>query len=63
VSVLLNDGTGTFSAAVDYVGAGSSVALPPEDSLAIADLNGDGRPDVVLVDRVSVLLNTCLPAW
>ena len=41
VSVLLNRGDGSFRSRVDF-GAGKS-----PDALAIADLNGDGRQDVV----------------
>jgi hypothetical protein len=42
-SVLLGNGDGTFQAAVAYpsVGIGG-------DALAVADVNGDGKPDVVL---------------
>ena len=54
VSVLLNSGIGTFGAAVNY-GAG----LTPT-SVAIGDLNGDGKPDLVVANNqgnsVSVLL-------
>jgi hypothetical protein len=59
VSVLLNQGNGTFAAAVNYA-AGSSPR-----SVAAADLNADGRPDLAVANsgsgNVSVLLNACLP--
>jgi hypothetical protein len=55
VSVLLNQGNGTFAAAVNY-GADSYPI-----SVAAADLNGDGKPDLAVANRnsdhVSVLLN------
>ena len=54
VSVLLNTGNGTFTAAVNY-GVGTNPT-----SVAISDLNGDGKPDLVVAsaNTVSVLLNT-----
>jgi hypothetical protein len=57
--VLLGHGDGTFAAALEYpAGLGPS-------ALATADLNGDGRPDLVVADRtgntVSLLLDVCLP--
>lgn len=59
VSVLLGNGDGTFAASVDY---GVS-AIP--DCIAIGDLNGDGKPDLVagsssysLQGAVSVLLGS-----
>ena len=63
MSVLLNNGDGTFAARLDYP-AGSTPY-----SIAVADLNGDGRPDLAVANNgyvpdngnVSVLLNTCLP--
>jgi hypothetical protein len=54
--VLVNDGHGNFTVALT-ADTGSST-----DSLAVADLNVDGRPDIVgpaaAADKVSVLLNT-----
>jgi FG-GAP-like repeat len=54
ISVYINRGAGRFSPRVDYrTGHGP-------DSVAIADLNGDGKPDVAtacLRNTVSVLLN------
>src|SRR5439155_10910288 len=55
VSVLLGNGDGTFGPKLDY-GAGNSPV-----SVAIGDLNRDGRPDLVAANygsnTVSVLLN------
>ena len=55
ISVLLNQGAGTFAPHVDYLTGGNPV------SIAIGDLNGDGRPDLAVVNlsgsSVSVLLN------
>ena len=42
VSILLGNGDGTFRAAVSYITGAS------EPSIAVADLNGDGKPDLVL---------------
>jgi hypothetical protein len=43
VSVLLGDGDGTFQPAVTYAAGGLGAV-----SLAVADVNGDGRPDLVV---------------
>ena len=45
VSVLLGNGNGTFQAAVAY-GSGGYVAL----SVAVADVNGDNKPDLVVAN-------------
>jgi hypothetical protein len=54
VNVLLGVGDGTFAPKVDYTTGAGTV------SVAIGDLNGDGRPDLVTTnntwDTVSVLL-------
>ncbi len=59
ISVLLGKGNGTFNPQVKYsAGTGG----PDPVSIAAADLNGDGKPDLVVADlgtnSVSVLLNT-----
>ncbi len=55
VSVLMNNGNGTFAAAVNY-GAGAHPY-----SVAVGDLNGDGKPDLAvrnaLDTTVSILWN------
>src|SRR6266511_5266172 len=55
VSVLLNGGDGSFRAKRDYATG------PHPRSVAIADLNGDGKPDLAIAHEgsaVSVLLNS-----
>ena len=65
-SMLLGNGDGTFAANVDY--AAAPVSFDPYSgsnaaSLALGDLNGDGRLDLVMVspvaNTVSVLLGSC----
>jgi hypothetical protein len=62
IHVLLGNGDGTFRAPVGYGTAGFGAS-----SLAVADLNGDGRPDLAVVNlhmgnwdtlTLDVLLNT-----
>src|SRR5262249_49494599 len=60
VSVLLGTAAGTFAAPIIYAaGAGTN-------SVTAADVNGDGKLDLVVANRldatVSVLLNTSTPA-
>jgi hypothetical protein len=59
VSVLLNLGNGTFGAAIAHA------AHQGTGSVAVADLNADGRLDLVATNliesNVSVLLASCLP--
>jgi hypothetical protein len=56
VGVLLGNGNGTFQPAVSYSSGGENTS-----SLAVADLNGDGKPDAVVTiagsPSVNVLLN------
>ena len=57
VSVLLGNGDGTFGAKTDFTTGQNrgSTAIP--GSIAIRDLNADGKPDLAVVsDSVSVLL-------
>jgi hypothetical protein len=66
VGVLLGEGTGTFQAAVGY-GSGAQDAT----SVAVADVNGDGMPDLIVSNywggnlfgngSVAVLLNNSAP--
>jgi len=46
VSVLLGKGDGTFQAAVSYGSGGD-----PADSVVAADVNGDGKPDLVVMNQ------------
>jgi len=53
VGVLLGNGDGTFQTAVSY-GTGGVYA----QSVAVADVNGDGRPDLVVANASCVNCNT-----
>jgi hypothetical protein len=48
ISVLLNNGNGTFQAAVGYSSVGFDVT-----SVAVADVDGDGKPDLVVANQCS----------
>ena len=56
ISVLINNGTGVFAAAVNYA---TGTGLNPY-CVAIGDLNGDGKPDLAVANFfnvVSVIIN------
>jgi hypothetical protein len=57
VGVLLGNGDGTFKPGVAYASGG--VYLP---FVAIADLNGDGKPDIVAANCGNALNNHCIGA-
>jgi hypothetical protein len=46
VNVLMGNGDGTFQPAVQYASGGNDTV-----SLAVADFNGDGKPDLVVVNN------------
>lgn len=52
VSVLLNGGTGTFQPALGYATGGQDAM-----SVAVGDVNGDGKPDLVVTNECAD--NTC----
>jgi hypothetical protein len=56
VSVLLGNGDGTFQSAVSYDSGGESV-----NSIAVADVNGDGKPDLLVANQCASSSNgNCL---
>ena len=54
VSVLLGDGTGAFGASTEF----ATGSLP--DSVAIGDLNGDGKLDLAVENRISSTVSVLL---
>jgi hypothetical protein len=55
VGVLLGNGNGTFQTAVVYESGGLFA-----DSIAIADVNGDGKPDLIVANCGSSSQNNCV---
>jgi hypothetical protein len=56
VDIVRGGGDGTFRKPVPYVALGVDISALP--ALAVADVNGDGRPDVISVAGVvSVMIN------
>lgn len=49
VAVLLGNGDGTFRTAVTYASGGLGAY-----SVAVADVNGDGKPDIVVANESSI---------
>jgi hypothetical protein len=54
VGVLLGNGDGTFQAAVSYP-SGESYAV----SIAVADVNGDGKPDLLVANLCAAVVADC----
>ena len=54
VSVLLNNGDGTFQTAVTYGSGGDYVY-----AVAVADVNGDGKPDLVALNQCAIGNSNC----
>jgi len=53
-AVLLGNGDGTFQTAATYLSGGSAAT-----SVAVADVNGDGKPDLVVANCGASGTNTC----
>jgi hypothetical protein len=55
VGVLLGNGDGTFQTALVYASGG-----PYADSIAVADVNGDGKPDLIVANCGSSSQTNCV---
>jgi hypothetical protein len=53
LSVLLGNGDGTFQNSPAYLKQHTYKVGKDPDSVAVADVNGDGKPDIVVTNRVS----------
>ena len=62
VSVLLNKGDGSFRARRDYR-TGRRSAEPAPVWVAIGDLNGDGKPDLVTANTATHTTSPCCSTW
>jgi|GEM_PF-5913713 len=62
-SVLLGNGDGTFASRVDFSAAATSPVANSPQNLDIADVNADGKPDLLVEDgaRMVVFLNSSTP--
>src|SRR5438876_9066803 len=54
IGVLLGNGDGTFQPAVSYLSGGWFA-----HSVAVADVNGDGKPDLVVANDCLSSVNDC----
>ena len=52
IGVLLGNGDGTFEAAMTFGSGGFDL-----ESVAVADVNGDGKSDLVVVNQCSIVIN------
>jgi len=50
VGVLLGNGDGTFQPAVNY-SSGGDIGYYQQNSITVGDVNGDGRPDVIVANN------------
>jgi Bacterial Ig-like domain (group 3)/FG-GAP-like repeat/FG-GAP repeat len=59
VSVLLGNGDGTFQSAVSYASAGWQFTPGQFVPISVADLNGDGQPDIVVANQCAASSSSC----
>ena len=60
VSVLLGNGDGTFQDSAAYLPKHTFAAGPAPDALAVADVNGDGKMDLIVADAGDGLVRVLL---